>query len=55
MRPLFIFLSAILNRLRTLFYFLFFEIGNKKEGAGGSRRVGAVPEKRTIIFTQPYI
>ena len=30
--------------------FFFFENGNKKEGAGGSRRVGAVPEKRTIIF-----
>ena len=31
-----------------------FLTSNKKEGAGGSERVGAVPEKLTINFTQPY-
>ena len=41
--------------MRRLFYFFIFEDANKKEGAGGSERVGAVPEKLTINFTQPKL
>ena len=41
--------------MRLLFCIYFFEDANKKVGAGGPDRVGAVPEKLTINFMQPYI